>query len=84
MARAGVASTSVPAVVSIFTSGGSFNSDDGGSSEGSDSGALGYDLSGHAAYRLAGLELALSGVAGGSQRSYVALTLGLDVGWLGL
>jgi hypothetical protein len=60
------------------------SSDGGGSSVGSGSGAFAYDLSGHGAYRLAGLELALAGVAGGSRRSYVALTLGFDVGWLGL
>lgn len=61
-----------------------FSSDQGGSSVGTHSRAFAYDLSAHGAYRLAGLELALSGVAGGSQRSYIALTLGLDIGWLGL
>jgi hypothetical protein len=43
-----------------------------------------FDLSAHADYRVAGVALALSGVLGPASTRYVAISLGAEVGWLGL
>lgn len=42
-----------------------------------------YDLSAHRAYRVAGLQLAISGVVGPTKTSYAALTFGVALGWFG-
>jgi hypothetical protein len=41
------------------------------------------DLSAHADYRIAGAALALSGVLGPTNTRYVAISLGVALGWLG-
>jgi len=45
--------------------------------------ALAYDLSIHSDYRVGGFALALSGVAGSARLSYLALSLGAELGWFG-
>ena len=42
-----------------------------------------FDLSAHADYRVAGVALALSGVMGPASSRYAAISLGIEVGWLG-
>ena len=45
--------------------------------------AFAYDVSTHADFRVAGLALAVSGVVGPQKTSYVAVTLGAELGWFG-
>ena len=42
-----------------------------------------FDLSAHADYRVAGAALAPSGVLGPTNTRYVAISLGVKLGWLG-
>jgi hypothetical protein len=58
-------------------------SDGGGTSYGASQTALAYDVSAHTDFRVAGLALAASGVVGPAKTSYVALTLGVELGWFG-
>jgi hypothetical protein len=44
---------------------------------------LAYDFSAHAAYRVGGFAISLSGVVGPARASYVALSLGAEPGWFG-
>jgi hypothetical protein len=60
-----------------------FESGDSGTSTGPSQTALAYDVSAHTDFRVAGLALAASGVVGPAKTSYVALTLGVELGWFG-
>lgn len=43
-----------------------------------------FDFSAHAAYRIAGTALSISGLLGPRSTRYVAISLGLELGWFGL
>jgi hypothetical protein len=58
-------------------------SGDAGTTNGAAQAAFAYDFAGHAGFRVAALSLAVSGVAGPSKTSYVALSLGVELGWFG-
>jgi hypothetical protein len=58
-------------------------SDNGSSANGPSEAALAYDFSAHADFPIAGLALAVAGVVGPQKTSYVALSLGAEVGWFG-
>jgi hypothetical protein len=60
-----------------------FETGDSGTSTGSAQTAFAYDLSAHADFRIVGLALAISGVVGPQKTSYVAVTLGAELGWFG-
>jgi hypothetical protein len=59
------------------------NFDNGSGTHGPSEAALAYDLSAHADFRIIGLGLAVSGVVGAERTTYIALTLGLELGWFG-
>lgn len=42
-----------------------------------------FDLSAHAAYRVAGLGVSVSGVLGPSSIRYIAVSVGAELGWFG-
>jgi len=58
-------------------------SSDAGTSYGTQQAAFAYDFSAHADYDVLGLALAVSGVVGPTKTSYVAVTLGVELGWFG-
>jgi len=58
-------------------------SDGGGTSTGNRQTAFAYDVSGHGVFRAAGLALTIAGVVGPQKTSYVAVTLGAEIGWFG-
>jgi hypothetical protein len=61
-----------------------FETTDGsGTRTGTPQAGFAYDVSAHAAFRVAGLALAISGVVGPQKTSYVAVTLGAELGWFG-
>jgi hypothetical protein len=60
-----------------------FETGDAGTSTGAPQTAFAYDLSAHADILAAGLALAVSGVVGPQRTSYVAVTLGAELGWFG-
>jgi hypothetical protein len=57
--------------------------DGAGTNTGASEAVFAYDLAGHAAFRAAGLAFAISGVVGPQKTSYVAVTLGAELGWFG-
>ena len=61
-----------------------FQTTDGsGTITGSRQTAFAYDISAHADFRVVGIALAVSGVVGPQKTSYVAVTVGPEVGWFG-
>ena len=61
-----------------------FETTDGsGTSAGTPRTAFAYDVSTHADFQVVGLALAVSGVVGPRKTSYVAVTLGAELGWFG-
>ena len=61
-----------------------FQTTDGsGTITGSPRTTFGYDGSVHAAFRAAGIALSVSGVVGPQKTSYVAVALGVELGWFG-
>ena len=60
-----------------------FETSDTGTSTRSARTALAYDFTAHTDFRVGGLALAVAGVVGPPRTSYVALTLGAELGWFG-
>jgi hypothetical protein len=56
---------------------------DAGTATGPHQAGFAYDVSAHADFSVAGLALAISGVVGPQRTSYVAVTLGAELGWFG-
>jgi hypothetical protein len=56
---------------------------DAGTATGAQQAGFAYDFSAHADYEVAGVALAISGVAGPPKTSYVAVTVGVELGWFG-